>query len=209
MIGVLTLIYLVAFPCISLYFLLKNKSRLETTTMIQKYGSLYQNVDPSRPNALWFTTYFCIRRLVFAVLICLLIKSLVLQIILADFTILAMLIFYVSNFPMKDNLNNFIQIFNEIAVILLLQFTLMFTDFVADPVTRHSYGYYFLYCVATLIIINVAVLIVSLTLSIRLACRRYQLKKISKQIAIDRLKNRTAKEEALRCQKPQTKLDDI
>lgn len=55
---------------------------------------------------------------------------------------------------------------------LLLQYTLMFTDFIADPVTRHTYGYYFLYIVGVLIILNIVVLVVSLTIGIRQSCRR-------------------------------------
>lgn len=77
-IAVLTLIVLVGFPILSIKCLLKNKSELEKTAMINKFGSLYQNIDPTRSIALRFTTYFCIRRLVFAIVICLVSSSLVL-----------------------------------------------------------------------------------------------------------------------------------
>lgn len=56
-------------------------------------------------------------------------QSLVMQVMIADFAILAMLVFYTSNRPMKDGLNNFVQIFNETAIILLLQTLFVFTDF--------------------------------------------------------------------------------
>ena len=71
-ISILTLIYLVSFPIWSLCYLLKNFAKLETPAMQLKYGTLYQNVDPKRPVALRFTLYFCVRRLVFALLIVLL-----------------------------------------------------------------------------------------------------------------------------------------
>ena len=77
-IAVLTLIVLVVFPILALKCLLKNKSELGKTTMMNKYGSLYQNIDPTRSIALRFTTYFCARRLVFAILICNVSSSLVL-----------------------------------------------------------------------------------------------------------------------------------
>ena len=70
--GLVALIYLVAFPIISLRYLLKNRDKLETPAIRLRYGSLYQNVDPSRPVALRFTMYFCVRRLAFALLICIL-----------------------------------------------------------------------------------------------------------------------------------------
>ena len=42
------------------------------------------------------------------------------QVMIADFAILALLAFYTANLPMKDGLNNLVQIFNEVAIILLL-----------------------------------------------------------------------------------------
>lgn len=119
-VAIITIIYLIAFPVLSMIFLLKNLKRLQTKRMISKYGSLYQNVDPTRPEALMFTTLFCFRRLHFSLLICILSDSIVLQIMAADFLILAMLAFYTSQRPMKDAMNNAVQIFNEVAIILLL-----------------------------------------------------------------------------------------
>ena len=71
-ISILTLVYLVTFPILSLWYLLKNLHRLEKPEMKQSVGTLYENVDPTRPVALRFTLYFCYRRLAFALLICLL-----------------------------------------------------------------------------------------------------------------------------------------
>ena len=184
--GLVALIYLVAFPIISLRYLLKNRDKLETPAIRLKYGSLYQNVDPSRPVALRFTMYFCVRRLAFALLICILSDNLNGQVMIADFAILAMLIFYTANMPMKDLMNNLVQIGNEIAIILLLQFMFLLTDFTEDPVDRHRYGYYFLYYVAVLIGLNLVVLIISISLVIRLACRKCYYNKRNKRILKER-----------------------
>lgn len=184
-VAIATAIYLLAFPIFSLRFLLRNKDKLETPALNDKYGSLYQNVDPRRSVALRFTTYFCMRRLVFAGLICLATQSLVIQVMIADFAILAMLVFYTSNLPMKDSLNNFVQIFNETAIILLLQTLFVFTDFMEDPVTRHDYGYYFLYYVAVLMLMNIMVLCFSLARDTKIYFRKRKakarVKKLSKE----------------------------
>ena len=74
---------------------------------------------------------------------------------------------------MKDAMNNAVQIFNEVAIILLLQFMFMFTDFNTNPVDRHSFGYLFLYYVAALITINVLFLVVSLAIEGRRALLRW------------------------------------
>lgn len=67
-----------AFPVLALAFVLVNFKKLETPFIRNRYGSLYQNVDPTRKVALRFTFYFCLRRIVFAFVICMLTQSLVL-----------------------------------------------------------------------------------------------------------------------------------
>ena len=171
--AIITVIYIVLFPVFSLCFVLRNFKHLQKPIMRNKYGSFYQNVDPTRKVALRFTFYFCLRRVVFAMVICFMTHSLVFQVMVADFAILALLSFYTRIKPMKDELNNTVQIFNEIAIIVLLQFMFMLTDFTEDPVERHDYGYYFLYYVATLIGINICILIASIVIEIRRACRRW------------------------------------
>ena len=89
------------------------------------------------------------------------------QVLVADFSILAMMAFYTANMPMKDGLNNFVQIFNELAVLLLLQCMFLLTDFIENPVDRHDYGYWFLYYVAVLIVLNLIVLVYSLVMDAR------------------------------------------
>ena len=104
--AIITIIYLVIFPIFSLWFVLRYFKVLKTPRMLNKYGSFYQNVDPTRKVALRFTFYFCLRRLVFAMVICLVTNSLVVQVMIADFTILALLSFYSRIRPMKNELNN-------------------------------------------------------------------------------------------------------
>lgn len=74
--------------------------------MRSRFGTFYQNVDPTRKVALPFTFFFCLRRLLFAIVICVLTQSIVLQVMVADFAILAILSYYICVKPMKDELNN-------------------------------------------------------------------------------------------------------
>ena len=172
-IAAVTVVYLILFPVLTLRFLLKNQASLEKPKLQQKYGSLYQNVDPTKSANLRFTAYFCARRFVFALIICILVDSLVLQILIADFAILSMLAFYSINLPMKDSLNNVVQIGNEVAILFLLQFMFLLTDYIADPVDRHELGYYFLYYVCALIILNLIVLFVSIGREVHYQIRKY------------------------------------
>ena len=172
MIGVVTVTYLVCFPIIQYRFLLRKHESLGEDFVKEKYGSLYTNVQHEKRHALRFTLYFCMRRFAFALVICFLKESLVLQILAADMAILGMLSFYVGGLPMSDKANNFIQIFNEIVVCSCIISLVIFTDFIPNPVDRYEYGYTLLYVVATSIGVNVIILIATILISIYNAIRQ-------------------------------------
>ena len=65
-VAILLVSSLVIFPFAQHKFLLKNQAKLKTLRYIDKYGSLYQNVNVEKRHALRFTLYFCLRRLIFA-----------------------------------------------------------------------------------------------------------------------------------------------
>ena len=147
-------------------FLLKHKDELHMQKFKHKYSSLYSNVQYHKVEALRFTLYFCFRRLIFAIIIIFFRNSIVLQVFAADFTILGMLIFYVSSLPMSDKANNFIQIFNETAIWICISLLFVFTDVVESPVDRYDYGQYFLYFIGFNIIVNLIVFFLSIYWSI-------------------------------------------
>ena len=147
-------------------FLMRHKDELHTQKFKHKYSSLYSNVQYHKVEALRFTLYFCFRRLIFAIIIIFFRNSIVLQVFAADFTILGMLIFYVSSLPMSDKANNFIQIFNETAIWICISLLFVFTDVVESPVDRYDYGQYFLYFIGFNIIVNLIVFFLSIYWSI-------------------------------------------
>ena len=48
----------------------------------------------------------------------------------------------------------------------------LFTDFIGDPVLRYDYGYDVLYCVATIIIVNLLIFVYIIVQSIYMAIRK-------------------------------------
>ena len=175
--AILLLLGLVVFPISMHKFLMRHKDELNTQKFKHKYASLYSNVQYHKVVALRFTLYFCTRRFIFAMIICFLKDSIVLQVMAADFTILGMLAFYFSIFPMSDRANNFIQIFNEIAIWTCISLLFIFTDYVGSPVDRYNYGQYFLYFIGFNIIINLVIFVLSIYWSIKKSCKRRMLKK--------------------------------
>ena len=94
------------------------KGSLSKAETKAKYDSIYANVDYWNPKALYNTSFFLARRLVLAFVIVYAARSLVLQVMIADVLSTALLIYYIQVMPMMDKLSNWIQIFNEVAVLL-------------------------------------------------------------------------------------------
>ena len=175
-VGIGTTLYLILFPILQYRFLQRKQSTLGEDTVLEKYESLYQNVDHFKRQALRFTLYFCVRRFAFALTIVFLEMSIVAQVMAADVAVLGMLAFFLG-LPMKNRINNFIQIFNEVIVCVCVVSLFIFTDFIPDPVERYDYGYKFLYLIAFSIGVNVLILIASIIFGIYQAIRKMILKR--------------------------------
>lgn len=99
--------------------MIRNIDSLPGAELRQKYGALYQNVDVYKgPIAVSYSFYFCLRRLLFAYIVTQVFHTIVFQVFLLDFLTTSLLVYYLQVRPMVDRVNNFIQIFNELVVLL-------------------------------------------------------------------------------------------
>jgi len=65
--SVLTTVFLLAFVIFTTRFMRKHVDDLEKKDFKASYGTLYQNVETyKKPEGLFFTPLFCVRRLIFA-----------------------------------------------------------------------------------------------------------------------------------------------
>ena len=94
-----------------------------------------------------------------------------------DFLCMFLLCYYVTVLPMIDGLQNFIQIFNEAIVTLTVVSLFLFTDYVDDPEVKYQFGLYFTVVVGFNIGVNLIILITNVILQIKIACRRFCLKR--------------------------------
>lgn len=78
---------------------------------------------------------------------------------------------------MQGFANNFVQIFNESVVLLIVISLVLFTDFVPNPVDRYDLGYALLYIIAFNIAVNITVLIFTIVYKIYSACRSFFIKR--------------------------------
>ena len=84
-------------------------------------------------------------------------NSIVLQVLLADVLSTLMLVFFLTVWPMEDNLNNAIHIFNEIMVLVCIWMMFLFTDYVPEPSTKYDLAWYLIYLIVFNITVNLGV----------------------------------------------------
>ena len=82
---------------------------------------------------------------------------------------------------MTDGLNNFIQIFNEIIVLLSIQLLYIYTNYVDSPTTRYELAWYFLYLMAFVCIVNILFMFYVIFSKIYQAIRKAYLKRVHKR----------------------------
>lgn len=80
--------------------------------------------------------------------------------------------------PMTDGLNNFIQIFNEVIVLISIQLLFIFTNYVGNPTKRYEIAWYFLYLVAFDCSVNILIMFFVIGKKIYVAARKAYLKKV-------------------------------
>ena len=172
---------------------------IDTKEIRQSYDSLYQKIETDKgPKALAFNFLFLLRRIFFACTIGSITNNIVPQILTIDFLSMFLLGYYLIVFPMVDKLNNFIQIFNEIFVILAEISLFLFTNYVPDAVQRKQFGYGWIYCIGFNVFINFSVLIISIFHSIYVSIRSCLLKRkykrdMKRKVVADRIRRAAEK----------------
>ena len=170
--------FLFSFPILTFRGLFKSWDSIWKANHRARYDSLYQNIDVYKgPVAFAFSLFFCMRRLVFAFVITRVLDTIVYQIMLLDIGSTLMLAYFVCVLPMEDKLNNMIQIFNELAVLICIWSMFLFTNYVGDPEVRYQMGQKVLYFVALNMIINLVVLLLVLMRKIYKAIYRWQVRR--------------------------------
>ena len=131
--------------------------------------------------ALAFTFVFLMRRLAFAYTICHIDRNITIQVFILDCMSTCVLCYYLSVRPMENAINNFVHIFNEIAILTCIWSLFLFTNYVPDPVLRHKFGWWYLYFLAFNFFVNFIVLIYSLITLIIRDLKRYCKKRVIKR----------------------------
>ena len=160
----------------------KNQDKLPDKEFKAKYESAYQNMDYYKPSATKNTLLFLGRRFLFAFLVVVFLDfSIVFQVMLADILSTSLLGYYFCVLPMRDRLNNTIQILNELFVLISIWLMFMFTHYIEDPEQRYSYAWGWLYLMAIDIGFNVIVMFYVIGKKIYMAVKLYFAKRTAKK----------------------------
>ena len=146
MLALPTVLILIGFTIFSYVFMQKNQYRLHEENFQGSYGSLYAKVEIyNHKEALKYTFYFCVRRMVTALIIASFQGSTVLQVFLLVQVSLIMTLWAIKTKPMIDTASNIVFITNELVVLICSYLILLFTDFVVSFEERYKLGFVYIW----------------------------------------------------------------
>ena len=109
------------------------------------YGSLYSKVEIYKhAEALKFTFYFCVRRMINATIIAFLQSSIVFQVLVLVQVALVMTTWAIKTKPMIDTASNLVFITNELLILLSSYLVLLFSGYVPSVEQKYQFGFMFI-----------------------------------------------------------------
>jgi hypothetical protein len=115
-------------------FILKynHKDKRYKKIIKMRFGDLLEEINTKSDLALLFHTAFVLRRAIFVMTVLLEKEYLYIQIILFQISNLLACSYYLHAMPFKERNDNYIEIFNQITIMIHGLFTPIFTDYVDD-----------------------------------------------------------------------------
>ena len=142
--SIIILIALVVFTFWCLYFMRKNRHRLDEPKFISYYGSLYVPAWADYGPTLLIPFFFCLRRLLTATIVVWITVNFYVQVIFLSWLCLFMTAWSLETLPMDNKTSNFVFIFNEHVVLFACDFLLVFSDYVTNYISRYNLGFLYL-----------------------------------------------------------------
>lgn len=155
------LLYLLVLPFFIAIFLYKHSiEELEEQETVDKYGSVYEGLKVKRKQGLSYYVTFTVRRFFFAATLVFAVEMPWLQIMIAVVSVEAVIIYLGLAMPWEEQGINYLEIANEVILMLLLYHMILFTEFYPDYEVRAAIiGPSFLLVVAANIIFNVVTVV--------------------------------------------------
>jgi hypothetical protein len=142
----------VILPIATLLFMVKNKDRLEDEKLKSKYESIYLEINTEIKLAIYYSSVFLLRRMIFAITLVSVTNSF-LQLVIVNFTSLFVLMYLVYVKPLGNKLLNLVEIVNESSFLTLSYLTFTFNEN-TDPLIKYTYGWVFIGITTTFLSFN-------------------------------------------------------
>lgn len=143
-------ILLLALPFFIYGFYTVNMDKMEDEEFVERYGDIYDglilsNEPEKRQAAVFYPFWFCMRRLIFSMVVIFFEEQLWLQ-LTASFVVGIVNLGYLMAWrPFgSDKINN-LEIMNEATCLILLYHVMLFSSYVEDPETRYLIGWSFIF----------------------------------------------------------------
>ena len=156
--SVLLLLCCLVIPIFTLAYIKPRYSQLEETHIKSRFQSIYEMIDlKENPNAVLWCTLFCLRRAVFAFALVFTTNP-CLQLMAFCFPTIAVIILLGQISPLAEKIDNKIENYDNITVLLLSYCLFLFTDFVPDAFIRYQVGFFMIFLTTQNIIVNIYIM---------------------------------------------------
>lgn len=127
--SIFLILFILIIPVVLYRIILKNQDKLRDTSFLTKYSSLYECLDYSKPQSLFYVLILFFKRLVISFSLVVVRTSFILQFLLVTVTTLVTLTYYIKYRPFSTDHINRMELMNEITLMACLYTCLLFTDY--------------------------------------------------------------------------------
>jgi hypothetical protein len=151
-------------------FLICKKRQLEDQAFSRKYSELYEVLRNESNWSLFYFSFFCLRRLLFALFATSSNNSPSAQIFYyVEFSILN-IAYLIRTIPFEKSFDNKIEIFNESCILVIGLFLCLFTDFLADSNIQYNIGWIVILIVLLNITVNTFFILKQSIVTLKVTC---------------------------------------
>lgn len=170
-------ILMIMFPCLTLSFLLKNRSKLPDRNYVARYGTLYQGIKVENKSTTIYTFIFIMRRLFFVCLVVFLDEKAFFKPMFFLQAQVVYLIYVGWSKPHDDRWYNFLEKLNEVGLICIAYVMFLQTAFMPDQVVKYQMCWAAIWLCVVLYFFNFISMIFVFFRELRHAYRMYSVKR--------------------------------
>jgi len=157
------------------YVVTKNYGKLEKPMFNRRFGTLYFNVNINHEFNILITCVFCLRRIIYALIIVFLNPWPAIQLMAMLAHCSFTMGYIMCNRPFKLPLLNGLEFLNEASITLIVYHLLAFTDFVGNPETQFKVGYSIIVVTGVNIVVNLGFMVVNCGSKVYLQAKHFYL----------------------------------